>query len=712
MTVVLAGVASLLPATVWAQASTTPGTPTAPHPTLENLSIVWPITGDSDNDSVVTVRYRAMGAATYRTGLPLRRIPAGESEGFSWVNKHAGSVFDLVPGTTYEIELSLSDPDGGSMVAMLTATTRPEPTIPAAARMVAVTTSNFSSSLSAAMPGDVLVLASGSYGGFTVSRNGTASMPIVIKSQTQGGAIVTGQVRLDGRSYVWLDGLTIRERVRLDDSQGIVVRNCTINTPGWGISAYGDGTADSYICDNSITGPNTGWVDASLGAEGDNMGEGIELTGPGNVICYNFVRGFRDNISTLEDDEVNDQQSIDIYGNDLQLGMDDCIEADFTQGNTRVMRNRMTNCFVGISGQPTLGGPAYSIRNVMYNIIYSPFKLHRGSVGDIAFHNTVVKCGDALGIYAGATWSQAMFRNNIFIGGSGGGTYGGYGNGSGQVAVMRDADDTCTFDYDGYGTIGVSNFRGQIGDSSFSSLATLKSATTEKSAIQVDLSVFAASVQHPSSPFPERMAPDLRLAAGSAGIDKGVALPGVNDGFAGAAPDLGAYELGSTPPHYGPRTAGVAPVCGNGAREGSEQCDDGNVTSGDGCSASCAVEATPTGTAGTSGAGTAGTSGTGTGGRGGAGTGSAGTIGTAGRGGSGSATGAAGQATGVAGSGTPTGVGGDGTPTGSGGTTGAGARDVTGGCGCNVPSGGGGAAAGMWLVAAALVLARKRRARR
>ena len=192
--------------------------------------------------------------------------------------------------------------------------------------------------------------------------------------------------------------------------------------------------------------------------------------------------------------------------------MDDCIEADFTQGNTRVLRNRLTNCFVGISGQPTLGGPSYSIRNVMYNIIYSPFKLHRGSVGDIAFHNTVVKCGDALGIYAGATWSQAMFRNNIFIGGTGGGTYGGYGNGSGLIAQMRDADATCSFDYDGFGSIGISNFRGQIGDASFSSLATLKSATTEKNAVQVDMSVFAASVTHPSNPFPTR--PVGRLAAG------------------------------------------------------------------------------------------------------------------------------------------------------------------------------------------------------
>src|SRR6186713_1263218 len=111
LTVVLAGAALLLPTTVWAQASTTPGTPTAPHPTLENISMFWPVTGDTDNDATVSVRYRAVGSTTYRTGLPLRRVPAGSAEGHSWVNHHSGSLFDLVPGTAYEIELSLADPD-------------------------------------------------------------------------------------------------------------------------------------------------------------------------------------------------------------------------------------------------------------------------------------------------------------------------------------------------------------------------------------------------------------------------------------------------------------------------------------------------------------------------------------------------------------------------------------------------------------------------
>jgi hypothetical protein len=64
-------------------------------------------------------------------------------------------------------------------------------------------------------------------------------------------------------------------------------------------------------------------------------------------------------------------------------------------------------------------------------------------------------------------------------------------------------------------------------------------------------------VEFPNPPVPERGAPDLRLKPRSAAVDAGVRLPGVNDGYQGAAPDLGAYELGQDLPHYGPRPAGV-----------------------------------------------------------------------------------------------------------------------------------------------------------
>jgi hypothetical protein len=47
---------------------------------------------------------------------------------------------------------------------------------------------------------------------------------------------------------------------------------------------------------------------------------------------------------------------------------------------------------------------------------------------------------------------------------------------------------------------------------------------------------------------------DLTLKPGSIAIDAGKVIPNVTDGYTGAAPDLGAYEVGAPIPHYGPRT--------------------------------------------------------------------------------------------------------------------------------------------------------------
>jgi hypothetical protein len=36
-------------------------------------------------------------------------------------------------------------------------------------------------------------------------------------------------------------------------------------------------------------------------------------------------------------------------------------------------------------------------------------------------------------------------------------------------------------------------------------------------------------------------------------VDKGLPIANINDGYAGSAPDIGAYEFGSALPTYGPR---------------------------------------------------------------------------------------------------------------------------------------------------------------
>ena len=105
-----------------------PGEVTTPFPTLTNLAVEWQVEGDDDLDATCGLRYRKAGETRWLEGMPLIRVPQGSSRGtkpvFTWTNRLSGSVFDLEPGTEYELELSLRDPDGGEVVKTVKAATR------------------------------------------------------------------------------------------------------------------------------------------------------------------------------------------------------------------------------------------------------------------------------------------------------------------------------------------------------------------------------------------------------------------------------------------------------------------------------------------------------------------------------------------------------------------------------------------------------------
>jgi hypothetical protein len=177
---------------------TRPGESTIMSPTLEHVTVQWLIEGDSNENGATTVRWRERGGA-WHEGTMLRRTPAGTAEGFAWDNKHAGTVFGLSPGTDYEIELALADPDGGCEIRTLNASTRPVPAAMDGAPVIAVDPGSFPAALDAAMPGDILDLAPGNYDTFTVFADGSEDAPIVIRAASDG-VIIDGEVRLDGRS--------------------------------------------------------------------------------------------------------------------------------------------------------------------------------------------------------------------------------------------------------------------------------------------------------------------------------------------------------------------------------------------------------------------------------------------------------------------------------------------------------------------------------
>ncbi|MBL8235707.1 MAG: hypothetical protein JNL98_44870, partial [Bryobacterales bacterium] len=92
---------------------------------------------------------------------------------------------------------------------------------------------------------------------------------------------------------------------------------------------------------------------------------------------------------------------------------------------------------------------------------------------------------------------------------------------------------------------------------SFGTLAEFRTATGQEShGREVDFDIFESMTPpNRSTRHAVYHAMDLnfRLKPGSTAVDAGLALPTINDGFTGKAPDLGALELGAPEPHYGPR---------------------------------------------------------------------------------------------------------------------------------------------------------------
>jgi len=533
-------------------AAIVPGEIAMPSPTLRFLTIEWPFAGDANRDATVALRFRATGTSVWRSGMPLRRVAAGANLGFAWTSRFSGSLFDLEPDTEYEVELSLADPDGGSIVRSARARTRPVPGPMAGAPVRAATPATLGTVLRGAQPGDVIELAAGTYAWPDWNANGTPGKPIVVRSAQV--AVIQGEIGLFSRSHVHLDGLVVNGRIRFNGSSHVSITRCTVNASatygGDAIVAY-TRAENAYIADNVVNGL-TPWTESAFGASGANLGEGILVTGPGHVIEHNRVRGFRDGISLMEETEAVDQHSIDIVGNDVSETADDAIEADFCRHNCRVVRNRLTNTFVAMSSQPSLGGPTWFVRNVAYNVAHVAFKLYRGSVGDQLIHNTVVKGGDAFAMYPGAPVASLFSRNNLFLGGPGG-IWNGYGSGRGDVVALGDvATGSSSLDHDALGST-LGTFQGTLGTVRFASLEAMRATTGERNAQRVDLSVFAAGVALPTLATSVYAPPDLRPGAGSAVAGAAEPLANIGDAEGVARPSIGAYEPGAALPVYGPR---------------------------------------------------------------------------------------------------------------------------------------------------------------
>jgi hypothetical protein len=303
-----------------------PGEVVFEPPTLQALGIEWPLAGDANRNATVSIRYRRKGTDAWREGLPLLRIGGEETKylslDFTAPSMFAGSVFDLEPGTAYEITLRIADPDGvtGPAERRIEARTRPEPKAAADGRTFHVYPQGyqgerqqpafngllgafnlgashsdwFNSYQPRVQPGDIIQVHAGTYkdtryrygsgigtlfdGTYYLTASGTAERPIVIRAAGDGPVIFDGDgngVLFDvtAASHIYFEGLTFRNteiailagRKRIIGSEGLTVKRSRFEDVGIGITTDWSGSRNFTITDNVFVGRQIpdhlmGWI--------------------------------------------------------------------------------------------------------------------------------------------------------------------------------------------------------------------------------------------------------------------------------------------------------------------------------------------------------------------------------------------------------------------------------------------------------------------
>jgi hypothetical protein len=264
----------------------------------------------------------------------------------------------------------------------------------------------------------------------------------------------------------------------------------------------------------------------------------VSAAGEGNVVRSNYMMGLFNGIylgGWVTDYPETWALENDVYDNLIEYVKDDAIEPECQAINLRIFRNQMRNLFVGISLAPIETGPTW----VLYNVAHT-FRPHDKGKGQ---------------------WIKISLTPNGELP-------------LGQVRVYHNSSHTFVEEHNGWGSPGFGNIHfvnnvvaatryvfehsgssmppGNVLD--FNNLHTTDPGRFVKWANQrLDAAGFAAlGFQRNGLSAPPRYrdpaAGDLGLLPDDPGIDKALYLPGINDGYCGAAPDLGALEHCPEPP--------------------------------------------------------------------------------------------------------------------------------------------------------------------
>jgi parallel beta-helix repeat protein len=354
---------------------------------------------------------------------------------------------------------------------------------------------------------------------------------------------------LDGRAYVRVEGLEIRhygitnygKGVYLRYSSDCAVRSCRIHeVEAAGVWIKGGDrnlVEDNEVWDTSIFGWD--WNETK-GSSAEN--DGVVFTneiGVGNVVRRNYVHGTFNGIGPCGSlpPPAGFANETDVYDNFLAQHTDDALEPEGWCSNVRMWNNRIQDVHMAFAVAPAAPGPTYIVRNVAWRFgntrtsqqdgyTASALKINSGFPDPIGplflLHNTFVTdapATEALALLNPGFSTVIRARNNVFA----------------STRYVLEKVNPAVLDLNGdlLFTTDPARFVRWEGVP-YANLAALRSGTgQELLGLQAAPLLVAPTGQNfqPQPPSPL--------------VDHALPLPGINDLFRGAGPDVGAFEVGS-----------------------------------------------------------------------------------------------------------------------------------------------------------------------